>query len=103
MTSYNESHEAAINPQRERTGTIEIPIISNEYGIVCFEDVMMELFRRFEVEKNAKNKCYNFIHRHGHFDAYREFDRQCQSKEIDHNAECVRWLNNILIENEKCS
>ena len=91
----NESHEAAINPQRERIGTIETPIISNEIGLVSFNDLLNELLRQFEVEKNAKNQSYHFIIKHGHFDAYRKFYLLHQGKEIDNHAECIRELSNL--------
>ena len=53
MTSYNESHEAAINPHRE-TATIEVEIISNTEGRVQFEDVLVELFKRYMIEVNDR-------------------------------------------------
>ena len=43
-----------------KRATITIDV-HNEHGIVCFENLLMELFRRFEVEANAKNKAYSFI------------------------------------------
>ena len=79
----------------QRPATLTLPV-SNENGIVCFEDILMELFRRHEVEKNAKNEAYHFILSHGHFDAYREFNRRNQGKNIDHHAESVQCLINML-------
>ena len=60
MLSYNESHEAAINPHRE-TGTIEVEIISNTEGRVQFEDVLVELLRMYNEEAEEKAAAFELL------------------------------------------
>ena len=93
------------NPHNESTdtGTSTATLtlqVSNPHGIVCFTDVLMELFRMHEVEKNAKNEAYHFILSHGHFDQYHEFNRRHQGKDINHHDECILCLYDMALEKE---
>lgn len=63
--------------QRSRTtntATVLLPV-SNPYSIPCFEDFMDEATRRFEIEKEAKNKAYAFIADRGLFRDFMRYSR----------------------------
>ena len=75
---------------KKRMATPTLPTTSEQGNAI--EDVLIELFKMFEVEKNAKNEAYHFILSHGHFDAYSEFNRQHQGQNIDHHSECVNYF-----------
>ena len=79
------------NIQNQKTATITLPV-NNEYGIVCFEDLLTELNRRHEIEADAKNEACHFILSQGHFDAYRDFNKQQQGQNINHHAACIETI-----------
>ena len=79
-----------------RTATLTLPIISNEHGIVRFEDLAAEMQRHFDIEMNAKNEAYHFIASHGYLDEYRKFCKSHQGKNIDRHTECVNRLIDML-------
>ena len=87
----NQTKESAKPEQRTSNATLTIEV-SNPHGIVCFEDLMMELFREYETEKNAKNKAYSFILSCGHFDEYYKWSIANRGKKINHHAEAVQAL-----------
>ena len=80
--------------------TLTLPV-SNPHGYVLFEDVLMELFRMHEVEKDAKNEAYYFILSHGHFDAYREYNRAHKGQDIDFHAASLQCLYDMALEKER--
>lgn len=88
---------------RERTATITIPV-GNNNGMVLFEDLMRELFRMYNVEKDAKNEAYHFINSRGHFKEYYDWHGANAGKDIDHHAEAVNslveWFENEFVEDE---
>ena len=77
-----------------KRATITIDV-HNEHGIVCFEDLLTELNRRHEIEADAKNEAYHFILSQGHFDAYRDFNKQHKGQDIDHHAACIETIASI--------
>ncbi len=54
--------------------TVKLPV-SNPYSIPCFEDFIDEARKRFEAEKNAKNKAYAFILSRGLLSEFTEYSR----------------------------
>lgn len=54
--------------------TVQLPV-SNPYSIPCFEDFIDEARKRFEAEKNAKNKAYAFILSRGLLSEFTEYSR----------------------------
>ena len=87
----NQTKESAKPEQRTSNATLTIEV-SNPHGIVCFEDLMMELFREYEIEKNAKNEAYNFINSNGYFKEYHDWHAANAGKAIDHHAEAANSL-----------
>jgi len=73
----------------KKNATITIPI-NNPYGVVCFEDMLLELKRMYDVEKNAKNEVYHYVLKSGNFKDYVEFNRLHKGQ--NHHLECVRLL-----------
>lgn len=53
--------------------TIETEVLSNESEIVCFEDLLYEATKRFDIEKNIKNELYAFLAHRGLMDEYMKF------------------------------
>ena len=47
-------------------------------------------YRKFETEKNAKNKAYSFILSNGLYDAFREFRNNYHSS--DPHEDCLEFL-----------
>ena len=73
----------------ETMTTVTIPC-SNPYSIPVFEDFMREAQRRFQIEKDAKNKAYSFILSAGHLS---EFDEYCKlQKGTNHFDNCIDQL-----------
>lgn len=64
--------------------TIQLPV-SNPYSIPCFEDFIDEARKRFDAEKNAKNKAYSFILSRGLLSEFTEYSHdssdECNSIE----------------------
>ena len=100
-TGSGEPHNPHTESADAGTSTATLTLqVSNPHGIVCFVDVLAELFRMHEVEKNAKNEAYHFILSHGHFETYRKFNRTYRGKDIDHHTESVKCLIDMATEVE---
>ena len=72
--------------------------VSNPYSIARFDDFLTEASRRFEVEKNAKNRLYSFILSHGLLKDYSEFCRMGIYSDNPH-TDCLAHLE-LLITDE---
>lgn len=51
----------------------------NQHDTYCFSDYVAEIQRRFDEEKNAKNRAYSFILSRGLSTQFDEFSRLCLS------------------------
>jgi len=76
--NVNKNQSPAVAQKRHRTATITLPV-NNDYGLVSFDDLLMELSRRFNEEKNLKNEAYSFILSNGHTGAFAQFRGQEQN------------------------
>lgn len=47
-------------------------------------------YRKFEIEKNAKNEAYYFILSNGLFEAFAEFCKNCRSSDL--HKDCLEVL-----------
>ncbi|KAA6335661.1 hypothetical protein EZS27_016134 [termite gut metagenome] len=56
---------------------------SNPYSIPCFEDFIAEAQRRFNVEKNAKDKANAFILSMGLLDEFAQFSKDFHSDDMN--------------------
>ena len=99
-SAQNCADEPTTGNAAQRMATLTLPV-NNPHGYVLFEDILMELFRMYEVEKNAKNEAYYFILSHGHFDAYREYNRAHKGQDIDFHAASVQCLYDMALEKER--
>jgi len=77
--------------------TIQLQV-SNPYSIACFDDFIAEATRRFEVEKNEKNRLYSFLISQGLLDVYAEFIRY--NKSDDWHDTCLRQLELSVTEKD---
>jgi hypothetical protein len=83
-------------PKRDRhthdTGTSTATLslqVSNPYSIVCFADLVREVQRVYDVEKDAKNSLFAFILSRGLLEEYKEFMRvPCD----DYHKSCLTHL-----------
>ena len=73
----------------QSTATIRMRC-SNPYSIPVFEDFMAECQRRFDTEREAKNKAYHFIMSKGLDEDFREFCKEHDSR--DSYKDCVNHL-----------
>lgn len=73
----------------QSTATIRMRC-SNPYSIPVFEDFMAECQRRFDTEREAKNKAYYFIMSKGLDEDFREFCKEHDSR--DSYKDCVNHL-----------
>lgn len=73
----------------QSTATIRMRC-SNPYSIPVFEDFMAECQRRFDTEREAKNKAYYFIMSKGLSEDFREFCKEHDSR--DSHKDCVDYL-----------
>lgn len=85
--------------RNERTVTITLPV-SNEFGIVCIEDLFAEAQRHFDVEKNEKNRLYAFLYAFKMMDEYSEFCRTVQSDDW-HLTALGYWADSLSEEDSK--
>ncbi|KAA6318599.1 hypothetical protein EZS27_031416 [termite gut metagenome] len=60
---------------------IQLPC-SNPYSILCFEDFIAEVQRRFNVEKNAKDEANAFILSMGLLDEFAQFSKDFHSDDM---------------------
>ena len=103
---FKHNQKGSVEPQNthpnnavQRTATLTIPV-SNEHGYVLFEDILMELFRMYEVEKNAKNKAYLcIIETIGH-DKHVHWERNHKRRD-DYHAACVDVMYDMALEKER--
>lgn len=75
--------------KRKSMATVELEC-SNPYSTPVFEDFVNEIQRRFDVEKNSKNRAYAFITEMGLIDEFKDFSSHY--KGIDHHGACVDML-----------
>lgn len=68
--------------------TIQLPV-SSPYSIPCFADFMAEAQRRFDVERNAKNRAYSFILYYGLLEDFAEF---CKTPIDAPHMDCLDYL-----------
>ena len=63
---------------------------TNPYQVACFKDFLTEALRRFEVEKNEKNRLYAFILGRGLLPQYADY---CSNMKVaDPHAACMSIL-----------
>lgn len=60
---------------------------SNPYSIPVFSDFINEIQKRFDVEKNAKDKAYAFIMQMGLMKQFADFSRHYSG--IDFHKACI--------------
>ena len=75
---------------KQRTATLTLPV-NNEHGIICFEDLLIELLRMYNVEKNAKNKAYLCILETIGHEKHVEWEKNHKTCE-NYHLECVKHL-----------
>lgn len=72
--TVNHSTRTSTSAHDTSIAIIQLPV-SNPYSIPCFEDFIDEARKRFEAEKNAKNKAYAFILSRGLLSEFTEYSR----------------------------
>ena len=77
--TVNHSTRTSTSAHDTSIATIQLPV-SNPYSIPCFEDFIDEACKRFEAEKNAKNKAYAFIISRGLLSEFTEYSRTCSGE-----------------------
>ena len=76
--------------------TIQLQV-SNPYGIACFTDLADEMQKRFNVEKNEKNRLYAYLMYRGLASDYAEFIRYNHSDNL--HETCLNHLE-LFVTNE---
>lgn len=53
----------------------EATAVAQQEKSITFSDVIAEVEKRFEIEKNAKNEAYSFILQYGLLDKFKQFSK----------------------------
>lgn len=76
---------------KKKTATIELPV-TNDFGIADFSDHLNELQRRFNVERNIKNRLYSFILSNGLGKELHKLERETDLSATDAHSDCINYL-----------
>ena len=80
----------------KKMATFELQV-NNDYGIVGFDDLLNEIQRMYNVERNIKNNLYSFILTNGLEPQLREFHKKLDMSDTDVLGDCVK--NFLAVEN----
>jgi len=72
----------------KKSATIQLPVPDN-HRIPISEDLLAEIQRRFDVEKNIKNNLYAFIIEQGLFKELREYSTKHDMSSPDGHSRAV--------------